>query len=734
MKGIFETNRHLSGKPENRNLCVVSHFFNSRGHLLEHSAKGMLHAILHQLCTFHPICIDSFQSYTEQDLHLLESRDPSSYLSVLTAALTRIMSDKSLAPFKTIMIVDALDECDHTEATNVGYYLSELTESARRAGVQLNVCISRREYPHITIRDCLQIHMEQHNEGDIRHYIHQKLALTNLSTEDAITLQDTIAARSNGIFLWAVLAVETILKDVENGRNSKYILNRTKALPKALEDLFRQMLENMDPEDLGTALGVFHWAVLATEPLRIREWHHILAFLRHKRPLSLKEWKESAYYTETDGQLERQIKSLSQGLVEVKTGRDEKLNWTEDTGSVLAGAGSLDSTAGDSRVVQPIHETVIEFFVSGRANQLLKQQTNYNFAAEGHLFIMGVCLDYIAVAELDELAAARRRGQMQKGSKIRHKRSATSFMSSASAHSSKYYTSDNDDALSFQSYWSDSSDDIEGNESADENYQLDNVLPLPHGDEVSENLRPTDFHGKPASLSKLHISRDAAFPDGYVNLRVDITAAIRSGMLPLYHFRMDDMSKRAFRLDRYIHDPSDKLSFAKQKSAAYRHISAFQASRTDPTEEFIETYQKFSSLPACKLRRDSKVGSRPINKDANETLTQTSYVRLDIDGESTIRIACRVRKHHQVWHFAFRGHSYQWMRRAGKEGQSPAFTCFDVTYSMFSGENVARMVPQKEKFSTVGKGDIAGDWIPPCSLKIQPSALERLKDERTLAE
>src|SRR6266566_6290807 len=89
---------------------------------------------------------------------------------------------------------------------------------------------------------------------------------------------------SNGIFLWVVLIVEDILKDIENGKNIKHIIRRTEALPKTLEDLFATLLDKMEPEDSETALRLFHWAVLATGRLRLREWHHILAFIRGKPP------------------------------------------------------------------------------------------------------------------------------------------------------------------------------------------------------------------------------------------------------------------------------------------------------------------------------------------------------------------------------------------------------------------------------------------------------------------
>ncbi|OTA52656.1 hypothetical protein K449DRAFT_340541, partial [Hypoxylon sp. EC38] len=407
MKRLFETTRS-SLRAEG--TCVAGFFFNSRGGELEHCARGLFRSLLFQVGISHPACLDSMQAYSVTELSTMERANPRVYARMLKSILQEIFSNKSIAPQNTILFIDALDECDHNETSETGHFFAELAESAYQAGVRLNVCISRREYPPIIIRKCLEIQMRDFNTEDIRRYIHEKLDLVEFEPSKAKILADLITQRSNGIFLWVVLAVEGILKDVEDGKNTKYILKRTKRLPKALEDLYASMLKNIDPNNRQMALRLFYWAILATGRLRLREWHHILAFIREDPPSSLKDWKESDYYTENDSQLERQIKSLSQGLVEVKGGV-EVPETIDDAESMFAGAGSLDSTAGDTRVVQPIHETVAEFFTKGHADKILtrKFQKTYmfDFTGEGHLSIMGSCLDYINIREFDDYVAAR---------------------------------------------------------------------------------------------------------------------------------------------------------------------------------------------------------------------------------------------------------------------------------------------------------------------------------------
>lgn len=405
MKRLYDTTRFSSRN--NDEVCVAGFFFNKRGATLEHSARGLFHALLYQLGSSHTASLGPVRGYSLDELEALEeSLDHASYLQKLKSIIIEIFSSKAYAPPRTVVLIDALDECDAADALNTGYFFGRLARLAYEADVKLNICISRREYPSLTIRDSLQINMETYNHMDIRQYIKQKLDPVVPDAKDAQLIQDKIAERSNGIFLWVVLAVEGILKDAENGKNAKYMLERTTALPKALEDLFTTLLHDIDPKERRTALWLFYWATLTTGHLRVGEWHHILAFIRDPVPSSLKDWKGSVHYTETDVQLERQIRSLSQGLVEVRTGVDIT-EMASEAGSVLAGAGSLDSSLGDSRIVQPIHETVAQFFINGHANHVFGLDTSYDFVGGGHLLIAGTCLDYIGIRELDRLVAAR---------------------------------------------------------------------------------------------------------------------------------------------------------------------------------------------------------------------------------------------------------------------------------------------------------------------------------------
>ncbi|KAI1735610.1 hypothetical protein F4680DRAFT_434538 [Xylaria scruposa] len=564
----------------NSGICILSHFFDRSGQLLQHSSTGILRSLLYQLGIQYPDSLMAFRDYTQADLNRLESSDPKPYTNILKSRLEKIFSDPSLAPQRTIIFVDALDECDSGDAADMGYFLAQLAGKAHHNQIQLDVCISRRQYPSITVKNSLEVHMEMFNGVDIQHYIQQRFEITNIPTTDQDILIRAVFQKSNGIFLWVVLAIEGILKDIEIGKNIKYILKRTESLPKTLETFYERIIGDMDLENRRMALRLFQWAVLATERLRIREWHHILAFLRDKAPASLKEWKTSDYYTETDDQLERRIRNLSQGLVEVKVPVDVSIA-ASDSGSLMAGAGSLDSNLGDSRIVQPIHETVTEFFTSGCANWLYMENSGCDFRGGGHLFIASTCLAYINIAELDGLVHARQRFEasspsdhpqnkitrgraknedtVQNKAHRRRSSSVTSFMSSASSHSGKYHG--NELPRTGSRY-----------EEATLNFGED-LLPPAYSPVITlQPPKARTFRGHGGvfrSFDAFIIRHDDSTPDGNMNLVVDTVSGRKQPdrHYRLYYLRMHNLSRREFSLERYYYPGSNEVCQSRQKDA-----------------------------------------------------------------------------------------------------------------------------------------------------------------------
>lgn len=412
MKEAF---RRAAMGEEQSGYCTASFFYNAKGDSLESSTLGVFRSLLHQIVPKLPGQLQRFsefwrernsqwQAQGAEDVFQWHKDDLVSFFELI------FIYRSSLSQKRTLIFIDALDECDTDEVRRQAYFWRRLT---KKACGKLGVCISSRHFPSVTINDCPEIVVEDYNSIDIARYVEQRFSLTIAASEPQWELlRDEILAKSAGVFLWVVLVVDGVLRGWDDGKGLRLLLKQVDTVPQLLEGLFSDMVSSVSAEKRHLTLQLFRWAVLAAKPLRLHEWHHVLAFIREAPPRSLREWRGSDHFTETDDQLERQIRSISMGLVEVRGRVDEAPgdHHGHEVASACAGAGSFSLEHGETRVVQVIHESVREFFLR-EGFSLLTQRPRLNSACIGaaHLSILATCIDYIEIKELDALIEARTR-------------------------------------------------------------------------------------------------------------------------------------------------------------------------------------------------------------------------------------------------------------------------------------------------------------------------------------
>jgi hypothetical protein len=397
---------------EETSYLILSFFFNGKGDdALEHSAEGMYRALLYQILeqsSFHlqrlGATLNSFQKLGSRGSAL--STDCGEYEAKHN--LEMLLTEKSNMRIR--IFIDALDECDDADRRDVAYFWREVTNKAFELQVDLCVCISQRTFPCTVTDKSLDIVVDNFNRDDIERYVVKKFSLGFAKAEPRWhLLKDKIMEKSSGVFLWVALVVEEILQTWDDEAcNVQELVDRLDKIPSELQATFSRSLLTMTKERRHLAKHLFEWAILPTKPRRLHEWHHILAFIREPAPKSLAEWRQSRYFTETDDQLERQIRTISRGLIEVVGWTERPQDPVNDTFSVIAGAGSLDMEHGDTRIVQVIHESVREFFLHGPGFSTLDPEADpAKILGLGHLSIMHTCLDYLMIKELDPLVLAR---------------------------------------------------------------------------------------------------------------------------------------------------------------------------------------------------------------------------------------------------------------------------------------------------------------------------------------
>ncbi|KAJ2982499.1 hypothetical protein NUW58_g6428 [Xylaria curta] len=312
---------------------------------------------------------------------------------------------------RTIVLIDALDECGNNTVRTLADFFRELTYMAYENGQELHVCLSSRTGSAIPIKNCPSIEIDKENLRDIKSYMEFKFDayLSGTGSEKNLRLENlvtTVAKKSSGIFLWVSLVVDMLLGELDKGINLKVLEKRLVEVPSVLQDLYMDLLKS-SPTDHDLKRRVFQWAIFGGD-LRLREWQHLLPLLEDS-PTSLQGCQESKHWAETEIQLENQIRYLSMGLIEVVTPPEINQNEFDFTDgfSITGVAGSMDLELGETRMVRVIHDTVRDWFVSGPGFALLGLEFRWNARGLAYFSIIHTCLDFIAFKEFDLLVDAR---------------------------------------------------------------------------------------------------------------------------------------------------------------------------------------------------------------------------------------------------------------------------------------------------------------------------------------
>lgn len=406
-----------SSRPADPSYLFAAFFFSNEGDKLQSSPTGMLRSLLYQLLPQYPNYLQDFINNHWKHIH--DDNEIGNHHwqeEELRSMLRTLLTKKGTR--KTFLFIDALDECDDCSPLGPrkeAYFWRTITISARDLGLDLNVCLSSRHFPNITLLNFDEVTLGAHNLTDISSYVEGRFRLCILpGAEGGLQkIQERIISRSEGVFLWVVLVVDEVLRKWDEGVDVDSLSQILDVLPTGLSSLFQRLFANIPENEKESTLRFFQWILLSNGVLRLHEWHHILAFIKPNAPKSLRQAGLMQMSNDTVDQVERQIRSISRGLVKVKNINDRSITWDTrdaDIESHLARAGSLDLEHGPSQLVHVIHETVRFYFYHGDGFRLL-EGSNFSDARKslgrGHISIMATCLDYIRVKELDSLVEAR---------------------------------------------------------------------------------------------------------------------------------------------------------------------------------------------------------------------------------------------------------------------------------------------------------------------------------------
>ena len=353
------------------NPLVLSFFFHSRGRRLQNTREGLLRSLLHQLLTQVPGALRVLTEAYEAEL-AQKGRYGTKWewhyqqlWSFFTISLPQI-----LEVYRVMIFIDALDEAGEDVATQAVDSFKELLETLPSTAYKLGIFFTCRHYPIVDFEYKLAITLDDENRADIDVYTRQRLAV--ISTNRAADLTVIVTQRAAGIFLWAHLVVEKILKMERAKEPPNAIEAEIQQTPRNLEEMYREVVKKMTGN--AASIRLLQWLCCPSLPLSTDQLRWAMAIDPDGYFKSLKDCEKSEYFIPL-GNMDARVNILSCGLAEI--------------------------VRSNPPVVQFIHHSVREFFLDeGLATVIRSEKSPQVAVGEAQYLLFRCCVRYLVMDEI----------------------------------------------------------------------------------------------------------------------------------------------------------------------------------------------------------------------------------------------------------------------------------------------------------------------------------------------
>ncbi|KAL2126832.1 hypothetical protein VTI74DRAFT_150 [Chaetomium olivicolor] len=339
---------------------IAAYFFNARGDAFEKTPLGMLRSLVYQLIDKESSSYERFVPIFRKKKEIHREDWEWREAELREFLLSEIQGGRSKP---LLLLIDALDECSESHVRDIVGFLEELSVTASGAKTTLNICLSSRHYPHISMkryRELVVEEREEHNE-DIATYVRDKL------TKRDEEMERDVLAKASGVFMWVVLVV-TMLNTAYDKGKVEAMHRKLREVPDDLDKLFWTLLGNDNPDKRETIL-MLQWVLFARRLLKPEELYY--AMLAGTDADSLGAWDPSRI---TRDDIRRRITDSSRGLIEART--------------------------GEAETVQFIHESVIDFLLRNQRLQRLDAALESYPVGTSHDRLKDCCMSYIMMNAL----------------------------------------------------------------------------------------------------------------------------------------------------------------------------------------------------------------------------------------------------------------------------------------------------------------------------------------------
>lgn len=264
-----ETAKHLEAWAGDKQLVIAKHFFWSTGTSLQKSQEGLLRSILFEVLRKSPELRKAVRSTLPEDMS-----DELEFFSVpltkneLFLAFSAIKCG-SWSP-KFCFFIDGLDEYKG-EATELIKLIQDFSSAEH-----VKVCISSR--PWTEFIDAFGqdedhvIRVESLTRDDIRNYVFDRFGSTqhfqphSATTAQYVEIANQIVERAQGVFLWVVLVVKSLLEGLTYADTIDDLRLRLDAFPPDLDAFFQQMLDSIPVIYRKQTTRIFQIALVLDQP------------------------------------------------------------------------------------------------------------------------------------------------------------------------------------------------------------------------------------------------------------------------------------------------------------------------------------------------------------------------------------------------------------------------------------------------------------------------------------
>lgn len=236
---------------------TVAYYFWSAGTRLQKSIEGLLRSLLFDIFTRRPELMktavpDRWNAGIRRPSTLHDSESDHSLsiwtVSEMTRALCALASKDNVSQ-RFCIFVDGLDEY-HGNPLDIIKILESLSQ-----GRNIKLCVSSRPWnifeDNIGLEPSKKLYIHELTASDIYRYTNSRLQ-EDINWRDGALIDPRytklihrITDRAQGVFLWVVLVVRSVLEGISDGDSIQMLECRIEAIPQELGPFFRRILSSV---------------------------------------------------------------------------------------------------------------------------------------------------------------------------------------------------------------------------------------------------------------------------------------------------------------------------------------------------------------------------------------------------------------------------------------------------------------------------------------------------------